>query len=197
LEDWDLATGQKDQTLTGSYYSGPNPVSSTLVALSGHGPVRIWQLRSADPTSPQGRAQEADRRLREDYAALSAQIAAHNKLTAPSSWLMTSEHLFIEDDALMADTSRFSRRPGGLDLLLGKVLDHSTTDGELLIIAEILVWFGGHPEPGDDAIKSPLAGPVLAALEGGRAREADIACRAPVEQKIRDAADEAAGSLAR
>jgi len=47
LEVWDLATGNKVQTLTGSLHCDPDPVSSTLVTTNGEKLVKIWRLRSS------------------------------------------------------------------------------------------------------------------------------------------------------
>jgi hypothetical protein len=43
LEVWDTSTWQRVQTLSGSKYCDPDPVSSILVTRDGEGVVKIWQ----------------------------------------------------------------------------------------------------------------------------------------------------------
>ena len=72
-----------------------------------------------------------------------------------------------------------------------RVLDSATSDEELLVLSEILVYFGGHPEPGDDKIVSTRSAEIIKVLSGGRAAKADEQYRAPISKKIREAAEKA------
>jgi hypothetical protein len=129
--------------------------------------------------------------LSAEYAELRAKIVSHNDLAAPSAWLMNSEHLFIEDESLREEVIIFSRKTGGLDFLFNKVLSSNTADQDMLVISEILVYFGGHLEVGDENITSSSADEVLKSLRNGRASIADKLFDAPVTLKIEQAANKA------
>jgi hypothetical protein len=126
------------------------------------------------------------------YAALRARVLEWNGQWEPSAWWMNSEHLFIYDQALMQDAITYVRTPEGLEQLFRLVLSPTTSDEDLLVTSELLVYFGGHIVPGDPKIKNALATRVLEALADGRARSAERTYpEAPIAQKIRDAAEKA------
>jgi hypothetical protein len=108
------------------------------------------------------------RELQKTHQELRSRIIAHNKVTPVSAWLINDEHLFVEDDSLRDPVIQFSRKPGGLDFLFGKVLDPRTSNEDLLVIAEIVVYFGGHPEEGDEKVRSNLASGSRVILAGNR-----------------------------
>jgi hypothetical protein len=143
----------------------------------------------ARPTASDPPSQRHDVVLDDEYARLRKGIAKWNAEFEPHAWWMNSEHLFMYEEELMADVIAFNRRPGALEFLFEKVIDPRTGDQELLEIAEILVYFGGHPEPGDERIRSDRSEAVVRALDAGRAHAAEAKYPgAPVGKKIRDAA---------
>lgn len=163
----------------------------TGFAVACGGVVRAPVAYSAPAASQPSTIPSDSKHLESAYQNLKARIAAHNRQIQASAYLMNSEHLFVEDDSLRDPVIRFSRTPGGLDFLFGKVLDRATTDDDLLVISEILVYFGGHHETGDDKVSSGSAAKIIDAIAEGRATRADSKFHAPVSQKIREAADKA------
>jgi hypothetical protein len=131
----------------------------------------------------------------ESFKLLRERVLMWNAEYEPTAWWMNSEHLFIYDEALMKDAIAFSRAPGGLDYLFDLVLSPRTGDEDLLVVAEILVYFGGHPEDGDNKIKSRQVVDVMKALADGRVTMAEKRYpRAPIGAKIRDACNKASPS---
>lgn len=147
------------------------------------------EVSAKSPRSQPSTVPGNEKELDTAYQALRARIAAHNKEVPVSDWLMNSEHLFVEDDSLRDPVIQYSRKPGGLDFLFAKVLDAKTSSEDLLVISEILVYFGGHPEPGDEGITANFAGAAVKAVANGRAVKADAEFNAPVGRKIREAAE--------
>ena len=68
-----------------------------------------------------------------------------------NSWSMNCEHLFLyggsPDDPLADRVIDFDRRPGAIDFLFDRLLDKHATDSEILIDAELLVYYGDYTKP--------------------------------------------------
>jgi hypothetical protein len=91
-----------------------------------------------------------------------------------TSWCMHYDHLFMngddfgEPDSLRERCKRFVRISGAVDFLFQKLLDEHISEQDVLAVAEILVFWAGDDQPGDDSIKSKFAAPVLEALKNGK-----------------------------
>lgn len=159
------------------------------------GPIGCGTRQAGPPIPPSRPVDTLQSKLESDYFDLKARIDKSNDETAPSAWLMNSQHLFIYDDVLVADVIRFTRLPGRLQFLFTKVVDPTTSDNDLLVISEMLVYFGGHLENDDGRIIAPNATHVIDALTHGRSANADGRFQAPVTRKIMDAAEKARMNL--
>jgi hypothetical protein len=114
--------------------------------------------------------------IKDEYSRLLKDVVAYNdgRSGEISGWLMSPEHLFLGIDDPLSPQSlqhrviRFSRLPGGLDLLFGRIIDRKTDDDEILAVAEILVFYAQQHEPGDEKIMSTLGNDVRNAVKSGR-----------------------------
>jgi hypothetical protein len=92
---------------------------------------------------------------------------------------MNSEHLFLtSDDPLKPDllqerVTKFSRLPGGLDLLVDRLLDKNCKADETLAISEILVFYGEVNLKGDEQVKSARAVEAIRQIENDSLADAE------------------------
>ena len=137
--------------------------------------------------------------LERTYGELLRDVKAYNEPPGEvSGWLMNSEHLFhgvddpLDADSLRNRAIRFTRLPGGLDLLLGRLADRRVGADEVLAVAEVLVYYGQHHLPGDEAIGSRRTEEVREAIRQGRLEEAERRYpRPPIRRQIGYALDKA------
>jgi len=113
------------------------------------------------------------------YGTLKRDIRAYDG-TPPdlNAWSLGADHIFLFADAdptapdsLRERAIRFSRSPGGLDFLFGRLLDPTADEEDIVVVSEILVLFAQEHRPGDDRVSSPKAPAVLKGLKGGRLAE--------------------------
>jgi hypothetical protein len=126
------------------------------------------------------------------YEKLAADVAAYNgNPPEMDAWTMNPEHLFlgIDDptsvDSLRERSAAFSRQKGGLDFLFDKLLNHGTSEEEILGIAEILVFFGQETRKGDGELFTQKAELVKAAIHEEQIKRAIAKYPdAPIEREI-------------
>jgi hypothetical protein len=124
---------------------------------------------AASPTSSQS--------LLDEYARLLTDVKKYNQTGSGTvgAWLISPEHLFLGADenelapeSLLQRAIRFSRLPGGLDLLFDRIVDPKTDDDEILAVAEILVFYAQQHEVGDEKVMSKIGNDVRNAINSGR-----------------------------
>jgi hypothetical protein len=86
---------------------------------------------------------------------------------------------------------RFSRQPGALNLLFSKLSSSKASAEEVLIITEMLVFYGEYHVAGDESIEAPAAADVDRLLKEGRFAEVEKKFDAPIQRVLSYALDKA------